>query len=109
MTTELRQQRVARIYKRLANVQRNERLADCTWSGRVERATSPYFRTVIPEILNDIGRLLQAWERAGTLNPFEKIYEVSRLLSSATPSTSVDGDCRKYMAIWGCCTTCQLL
>jgi hypothetical protein len=33
VTTERRQQLVARMYKRLSNVQRNERLADCTWPG----------------------------------------------------------------------------
>jgi hypothetical protein len=44
------------------------------------KTSSTYFRTVIPEILNDGRRLLQPWERAGSLDPFEKIYEVSQLL-----------------------------
>jgi len=37
-------------------------------------AASPYFRTVIPEILYDSQQLLQPWEKAGTLDPFETIY-----------------------------------
>ncbi|KAI0252466.1 cytochrome P450 [Lactifluus subvellereus] len=57
VTAELRQQRVARIYKRLANVQRNERLTE-----------------LIPEILIDGRRLLQSWEKAGSFDPFDKIY-----------------------------------
>ncbi|KAH9973851.1 cytochrome P450 [Lactifluus volemus] len=59
VTVELRQQRVARIYKRLANVQRNERLTE-----------------LIPEILNDGRRLLHSWEKAGSLDPFDKIYGI---------------------------------
>jgi len=64
------------------------------------RAASPYFRTVIPEILNDSQRLLQPWEKAGTLDPFDTIYEVGRLLSPLTPTapsrfTSGGGTCRK--------------
>jgi len=43
------------------------------------QGTSPYFRTVIPEMLNDGQQLLQLWERAGSLDPFEKIHEVSQL------------------------------
>jgi hypothetical protein len=58
------------------------------------RATSPYFRTVIPEILNDYRRPLQSWEKAGSLDPFEKIYEVSQLLSPSLPLTG-GGTCRK--------------
>jgi hypothetical protein len=50
---------------------------------------SPYFRTVIPEILNDGQRLLQLWEKAGSVDPFEKISEVGQLLSS---SLSFAGD-----------------
>ncbi|KAI0298707.1 cytochrome P450 [Multifurca ochricompacta] len=60
VTTELRQQRVARIYKRLMNVQRNERLTE-----------------LIPEILDDGRRLLRPWEKAGSLDPFDKIYELT--------------------------------
>ncbi|KAH8987858.1 cytochrome P450 [Lactarius akahatsu] len=59
VTTGLRQQRVARIYRRLANAQRSERLTE-----------------LIPEILNDGRRLLQPWEKAGTLDPFDRIYEL---------------------------------
>ncbi|KAF8493360.1 cytochrome P450 [Russula emetica] len=55
-----RQQLVAKMYRRLSNIQRNERMTD-----------------LIPEILNDGRRLLQPWERAGSLDPFEKIYELS--------------------------------
>ena len=44
------------------------------------RGISPYFRIVIPEILNDGQRLLQLWGRAGSLDPFEKISEVSHPL-----------------------------
>ncbi|KAH9171337.1 cytochrome P450 [Lactarius sanguifluus] len=59
VTTGLRRQRVARIYRRLANAQRSERLTE-----------------LIPEILNDGRRLLQPWEKAGTLDPFDRIYEL---------------------------------
>ncbi|KAH9061072.1 cytochrome P450 [Lactarius vividus] len=59
VTTGLRQQRVARIYRRLANAQRSERLTE-----------------LIPEILIDGRRLFQPWEKAGTLDPFDKIYEL---------------------------------
>jgi hypothetical protein len=48
---------------------------------------SPYSRIVIPEVLNDGRRLLQLWERAGSLDPFEKIYEVSQLLFISLPFT----------------------
>ncbi|KAF8260831.1 cytochrome P450 [Lactarius quietus] len=65
VTTGLRQQRVARIYRRLANAQRSERLTE-----------------LIPEILGDGRRLLQPWQKAGTLDPFDRIYEASQLLSS---------------------------
>ncbi|KAH9998593.1 cytochrome P450 [Russula vinacea] len=60
VTTERRRQLVARMYKRLSNVQRNERLTD-----------------FIPEVLHDCRRLLQPWEKAGSLDPFEKIYELT--------------------------------
>jgi hypothetical protein len=46
---------------------------------------SPYFRTVIPAILNDGQRLLQLWGKAGSLDPFEKISEVSQLLLHLYP------------------------
>ena len=83
------------MYKRLSNVQRSERLTDCTWSGsRQAKLSQLYFRTVIPEILNDGRRLLQPWERAGSFDPFEKIYEVSRLLSLSLPFAR-DGTCQK--------------
>ncbi|KAI9438629.1 cytochrome P450 [Lactarius indigo] len=59
VTTGLRQQRVARIYRRLANAQRSERLTE-----------------LIPEILNDGRRLLRPWEKAGSLDPFDRIYEL---------------------------------
>ncbi|KAI9507591.1 cytochrome P450 [Russula earlei] len=59
VTIELRQQRVARIYKRLVNVQRNERLTE-----------------LIPEILNDSQRLLRPWKKVGTFDPFSTIYEL---------------------------------
>ena len=38
---------------------------------------SSYVRTVIPEILDDGQRLLQLWGKAGSVDPFEKISEVS--------------------------------
>ncbi|KAF8462100.1 cytochrome P450 [Russula ochroleuca] len=60
VTTERRRQLVAKMYKRLSNVQRNERLTD-----------------LIPEVLNDCRRHLQSWEKAGSLDPFEKIYELT--------------------------------
>lgn len=59
VTAGLRQQRVARIYRRLANAQRSERLTE-----------------LIPEMLEDGRRLLQPWEKAGTLDPFGRIYEL---------------------------------
>jgi hypothetical protein len=55
---------------------------------------SPYSCIVIPEILNDGQRLLQLWERTGSLDPFEKIYEVSQLLSLSLPFAG-DGICQK--------------
>ncbi|KAI0000216.1 cytochrome P450 [Russula compacta] len=60
VTIQLRQQRVARIYKRLMNVQRNEHLTE-----------------LIPTILDDSRRVLRPWEKAGTLDPFEKINELT--------------------------------
>ncbi|KAH9001792.1 cytochrome P450 [Lactarius akahatsu] len=50
VTTGLRQNRVAKIYRRLANAQRGARLTE-----------------LIPEVLNDGRRLLRPWEKAGTL------------------------------------------
>ena len=35
---------------------------------------------MIPEILDDGRRLLQPWQKAGTLDPFDRIYEASQLL-----------------------------
>jgi len=55
---------------------------------------SLYFLTVIPEILNDGQRLLQLWGRAGSLDPFEKISEVSQLLSPSLPFAG-DSTCQK--------------
>ena len=65
---------------------------------------SPYFRTVLPEILNDGQRLLQLWGTTGSLDPFEKISEVSQLLSLSLPFTR-NSTCQK-----GCrsCNACQL-
>jgi hypothetical protein len=59
---------------------------------------SPYFRTVIPEILNDGQRLLQLWERAGSVDPFEKISEVSQLLSPPLPFAG-DSTCQIRMPV----------
>ncbi|KAH9057069.1 cytochrome P450 [Lactarius deliciosus] len=59
VTTGLRQNRVAKIYRRLANAQRGAHLTE-----------------LIPEVLNDGGRLLQPWEKAGTVDPFDRIPEL---------------------------------
>ncbi|KAH9029066.1 cytochrome P450 [Lactarius pseudohatsudake] len=59
VTTGLRQNRVAKIYRRLANAQRTARLTE-----------------LIPEVLHDGRRLLQPWEKAGTLDPFDRIHEL---------------------------------
>ena len=40
---------------------------------------------MIPEILEDGRRLLQPWEKAGTLDPFDKIYEASRWCILSAP------------------------
>ena len=53
----------------------------------LSQGISPYLHTVIPEILNDGQRLLQLWEASGSLDPFEKISEVSQLPSSSLPFT----------------------
>ncbi|KAI0276229.1 cytochrome P450 [Russula aff. rugulosa BPL654] len=50
---------IGRMYKSLSNLQCNERMT-----------------CLIPEILNDAQRLLQLWERAGSLDPFEKIQDL---------------------------------
>jgi hypothetical protein len=80
---------VGRMYKSLTNVQCNERMTACTCLAYVNSQYLTLFRTVIPEILNDGQRLLQLWERAGSLDPFEKIHEVSQLLSPSLPFTGV--------------------
>ncbi|KAI0258284.1 cytochrome P450 [Gloeopeniophorella convolvens] len=59
VTSDLRQQRIARIYKRLANVQRNERLTE-----------------LIPQILEDFSKLLSSWGKAGRVDPFDGTYEL---------------------------------
>ncbi|KAH8978743.1 cytochrome P450 [Lactarius hatsudake] len=59
VTTGLRQNRVAKIYRRLANAQRGARLTE-----------------LIPEVLNDGRRLLRPWEKAGTVDPFDRIPEL---------------------------------
>ncbi|KAH9029058.1 cytochrome P450 [Lactarius pseudohatsudake] len=58
VTTGLRQNRVAKIYRRLANAQRGAHLTE-----------------LIPEVLHNGRRLLQPWEKAGTLDPFDRIPE----------------------------------
>jgi hypothetical protein len=63
---------------------------------------SPYFRTVIPEILNDGQRLLQLWGRAGSVDPFEKISEVSQPLHPLPEIAPVKKGCWSPNA-------CQLL
>ncbi|KAA1467260.1 cytochrome P450 [Dentipellis sp. KUC8613] len=60
VTVDLRQRRIAQIYKRLAAVQKTERLTE-----------------LIPEILRDCRRAMVSWGKAGRLEPFDGIYELS--------------------------------
>ena len=55
---------------------------------------SYYFRTVIPEILNDGQRFLQLWEKSGSFNSFERIHEVSCLYPLPEMMASVKKDAR---------------
>ncbi|ETW77953.1 cytochrome P450 monooxygenase 90 [Heterobasidion irregulare TC 32-1] len=59
VTSDLRQRRIAQIYKRLATVQRNDRLTE-----------------LIPEILEDSRRIMGSWGKSGTFDPFDRIYEL---------------------------------
>ncbi|KAH8980859.1 cytochrome P450 [Lactarius hatsudake] len=72
VTTGLRQNRVAKIYRRLANAQRGARLTE-----------------MIPEVLNDGRRLLRPWEKAGTVDPFDRIPETAfdKVDRGTTPAT----------------------
>ncbi|KAH9026162.1 hypothetical protein EDB84DRAFT_354734 [Lactarius hengduanensis] len=72
VTTGLRQNRVAKIYTRLANAQRSAHLTE-----------------LIPEVLHNGRRLLQPWEKAGTLDQFDRIHEASQPLS---PLLCASGD-----------------
>jgi hypothetical protein len=54
---------------------------------------------VIPEILDDGRRLLQPWQKAGTLDPFDRIYEASQLLSSPSAVRPEIVSVRKWAAI----------
>ncbi|KAH9011757.1 cytochrome P450 [Lactarius hengduanensis] len=61
--------------RRLANAQRTAQ-PDRMYAWPMSKSPfSPYFRTVIPEVLHDGRRLLQPWEKAGTLDPFDRIQE----------------------------------
>ncbi|KII84285.1 hypothetical protein PLICRDRAFT_57687 [Plicaturopsis crispa FD-325 SS-3] len=71
VTSDLHSQRISLIHKRLASLQRNESLTQ-----------------LIPAILEDCRRIMSSWESSGTMDPFDKIYDVVfqttiRSLSSA--------------------------
>ncbi|KAA1472043.1 cytochrome P450 [Dentipellis sp. KUC8613] len=57
VTADLRQRRIAQIYKRLATVQRNDRLTE-----------------LMPGILEDCRRVMSSWGNTGAIDPFEGIY-----------------------------------
>ncbi|KAI0052139.1 cytochrome P450 [Auriscalpium vulgare] len=59
VTSDLRQQRIASIYKRLANVQKSDRLTE-----------------LIPEIAADCQVMVESWGKSGSVDPFDKIYEI---------------------------------
>ena len=81
VTSDLQTRRIQQIHKRLANVQRHDRLS--------ERESMPPLHIfsdirmlnaclVIPCILEDSRRLMESWGSAGKFDPFEKVYEVRR-------------------------------
>ncbi|KAI0066837.1 cytochrome P450 [Artomyces pyxidatus] len=59
VTSDLQQQRIATIYKRLATVQKSDRLAE-----------------VIPEVLADCHRIMDSWGKCGSFDPFSKINDL---------------------------------
>ncbi|PPQ75591.1 hypothetical protein CVT24_010897 [Panaeolus cyanescens] len=59
VTSDLQTRRIALIHKRLSNVQRNAPLS-----------------SLIPSLLQDTRRMMEAWGSSGKLDPFDKVYEL---------------------------------
>ncbi|KAI0035483.1 cytochrome P450 [Vararia minispora EC-137] len=59
ITSDLRQRRIAQIYKRLAHIQKTDHLT-----------------LLVPDILGDACQVMTSWGTAGIFDPFEKIYEL---------------------------------
>ena len=63
---------------------------------------------MIPEILDDGRRLLQPWQKAGTLDPFDGIYEASQLLFvyRCAPGDSVRSEMGGHYGAWTALNAC---
>lgn len=87
ITSDLRQRRIAQLYRRLAQVQKNERLTQreyprSTWitdasSRRILNPQLTILLAVVPDILSDAERVMTSWGAVGACDPFEKIHEVN--------------------------------
>ena len=87
VTSDLQTRKIALIHKRLANVQRNLQLSSRTCVSRsrpiiclpFQRAYLSIF-AVIPLLLDDTRVMMESWGTSGSLDPFDKVYEVSGVL-----------------------------
>lgn len=86
VTSDLQTRRISQIHKRLGCVQRNlplsERefvhygaLVQVSWA-----LNSSMISLVIPVVLEDSRKFMENWGSSGTFEPFDKIYEVPRVI-----------------------------
>ncbi|KAF5369081.1 hypothetical protein D9758_002903 [Tetrapyrgos nigripes] len=75
VTSDLQTKRIALIHKRLASVQKNERL-----------------NSLIPIIVEDSRRCMESWGPSGSFDPFEKVYELVFQVTVRTLSCSEISD-----------------